>query len=81
MDYAANFLAFVTDTRVITWTLFSFGLGGVAGMWLEAVRIKIDRERNAMRLADASLKELESANTGWAADEEEPIVKAAREVA
>lgn len=82
MDAAVNFIAFATDSRVILWTLFAYGLGGVTGMYLEAWRITIDRERNAKRLSDATLAELERANTrGWAADEEEPTVTAARRVA
>lgn len=74
MDAAVNFIAFATDSRVILWTLAAFTFGGILGMYLEAWRLTIDRQAQDERLA-------ESHNTGWAADEEEPTVTAARRVA
>lgn len=44
MTAAANFLAFITDYRVIIWTLFAFTAGGIAGMYLEAWRLTIERK-------------------------------------
>lgn len=44
MTAAANFLAFVTDPRVLLWTLFAFIAGGIAGMYLEAWRLTMERK-------------------------------------
>jgi len=43
MTAAANFLAFITDPRVICWTLAAFTLGGILGMYLEAWRLTVER--------------------------------------
>jgi hypothetical protein len=71
MEYATSFIAFVTDARVIIWTLAAFTWGGICGMRLERSMSQCERE---FREASAV-----TPKRGWAADEE--MVKAAREVA
>ena len=44
METAANFIAFVTDARVILWTLAAFTWGGICGMYLEAWRLTVERK-------------------------------------
>lgn len=70
MTAASNFLAFVTDPRVILWTLAVFTFGGIAGMYLEAWRLAVERKRNTWMHPEPK---------GWAADED-PTVNAARRV-